>query len=208
MNTGVLLVSSLSLLAGSALGALLCAAWLRRKTKIKPRLPDHWPLRARKIVSGHEKKVWVWLRSCFPDHIVMVKVPILRFTMLHDTYNASINANTLADSRAKSEHWLELLEGIYTTFTISTAGGTIIGCVDVSGKPTFTKGSHELKETLLLDCGIAYIVVSAEKLPTAVSMRSSFLGEMEVEPVEDQVTRGGDSEFYADMHAFTKIQAR
>lgn len=138
----------------------------------------------------------------------MVKVPILRFTMLHDTYTASINANTLADSRTKSEPWLELLEGIYTTFTISTAGGTIIGCVDVSGKPNFTKGSHELKETLLLDCGIAYIVVNAEKLPTAASMRSSFLGEMEVEPVEEQVTRGADSEFYADMHAFTKMQGR
>lgn len=207
MNTGVLLVSSLSLLLGLMLGALLYAAWLRRKAKFKPRLPDHWPLRARKIVSGNEKEVWDWLRSCFPDHIVMVKVPILRFTLLDDTCNASISSNTLADSQVKSEDWLELLDGIYTTFTISTEDGKVIGCVDVSGKP-FTKGSHELKETLLLDCDIAYIVVSASKLPTVASMRSSFLGEMEIESLEDQVTRGADSEFYADMHAFTKMQGR
>ena len=77
-----------------------------------------------------------------------------------------------------------------------------------TGKPSFTKGRHELNETLLLDWGIAYIVVSAEKLPTVVSMRSSFLGEMELDPVEDQVTRGADSEFYADMHAFAKMQSR
>ena len=207
MNTGVLLVSSLSLLVGLTLGGLLYAAWLRRKAKVKPRLPDHWPLRARKIVSGNEKEVWDWLRRCFPDHVVMVKVAILRFTLLDETCNAS-SANTLADSQVKSEHWLELLDGIYTTFTISTEDGKVIGCVDVSGKPTFTRGHHELKETLLLDCGIAYIVVSASKLPTVASMRSSFLGEMEIESLEDQVTRGADSEFYADMRAFTKMQGR
>ena len=208
MNTEFLLVSSLSLLVGLTLGALLYAAWLRRKAKFKPRLPDHWPLRARKIVSGNEKEVWDWLRSCFPDHIVMVKVPILRFTLLHDTYNASISANALADSHVKSERWLELLDGIYTTFTISTEDGKVIGCVDVSGKPIFTKGSHELKETLLLDCGIAYIVVSGSKLPTLASMRASFLGEMDVESLPDQATRCADSEFYADVRKFTKMQGR
>ena len=208
MNTGVLLFSGLSLLVGLTLGALLYAAWLRRKAKVKPRLPDHWPLRARKIVSSNEKEVWAWLRRCFPDHVVMVKVPILRFTMLDDTSNASISANTVADSPVKSEHWLELLDGIYTTFAISTEDGKVIGCVDVSGKPTFTKGSHELKETLLLDCGIAYIVVSAAKLPTVASMRSSFLDEMEIESLADQITRGADSEFYADMRTFAKMQGR
>ncbi len=208
MNTGVLLFSGLSLLVGLTLGALLYAAWLRHKAKVKPRLPDHWPLRARKIVSSNEKEVWAWLRRCFPDHVVMVKVPILRFTMLDDTSNASISANTVADSPVKSEHWLELLDGIYTTFAISTEDGKVIGCVDVSGKPTFTKGSHELKETLLLDCGIAYIVVSAAKLPTVASMRSSFLDEMEIESLADQVTRGADSEFYADMRTFAKMQGR
>lgn len=208
MNTGVLLFSGLSLLVGLTLGALLYAAWLRHKAKVKPRLPDHWPLRARKIVSSNEKEVWAWLRRCFPDHVVMVKVPILRFTLLDDTSNASISANTVADSPVKSEHWLELLDGIYTTFAISTEDGKVIGCVDVSGKPTFTKGSHELKETLLLDCGIAYIVVSAAKLPTVASMRSSFLDEMEIESLADQITRGADSEFYADMRTFAKMQGR
>ena len=119
MNTGVLLASSLSLLLGLILGGLLYAAWLRRnKAKVKLRLPDHWPLRARKIVSGNEKEVWDWLRRCFPDHVVMAKVAILRFTLLDETCNASISSNTLADSQVKSEDWLELLDGIYTTFTI------------------------------------------------------------------------------------------
>lgn len=208
MNIWVLLISGLCLLVGLSLGALLYASWLRHKVNVRQRLPDHWPLRGRKIVSGNEQEVWDWLRNCFPDHVVMVKVPILRFTMLQDTYNANISANAMADARVESERWLELLSGIYTTFTISTAQGKVVGCVDVSGKPAFTKGSHELKETLLLDCGIAYVVVSPLKLPTVASMRASFLGEIEVESLVDQVTRGGDSDFHAELSTFTKLAAR
>ncbi|MEO6321334.1 MAG: DUF2726 domain-containing protein [Polaromonas sp.] len=207
LSTWVLLISGLSLLLGLTLGALLYASWLRHKVNVRQRLPDRRPLRVRKIVSGNEKEVWDWLRNCFPDHVVMVKIPILRFTMLHDTYNANISANALADANVESERWLELLNGIYTTFTISTVEGKVVGCVDVSGKPAFNKGSHELKETLLLDCRIAYVVVSALKLPTVASMRASFLGEIAVESFADQVTRGGDSDFHADLSAFTKAAA-
>ena len=207
MTTWTLLISGLSLLTGLALGALLYAGWTRHKVDVKQRLPDCWPLQVRTIVSGSEKEVWDWLRNCFADHVVMVKVPILRFTKLHDPFNANISANAMADAHTESERWLELLNGIYTTFTISTTDGKVVGCVDVSGKPAFTKGSHELKETLLLDCGIAYVVVSASKLPTVASMRASFLGEMPLESLAHQVTRGGDSDFHADLNAFTKTAA-
>ena len=194
---------------GTALGALLYATWLRHKVDVRQRLPEQWPLRVRKIVSTNEQEVWDWLRSCFPDHAVMVKVPVLRFTRLYDVSSPKINMNinSKADARIESERWLELLNGIYTTFTISTTDGKVVGCVDVSGKPAFTKGSHELKETLLLDCGIAYVVVSASELPTVASMRASFLGEMPLESLAHQVTRGGDSDFHADLNAFTKTAA-
>lgn len=207
MTTWALLISGLSLLIGLILGALFYAGWTRHKVTVRQRLPDCWPLRVRTIVSGNEKEVWDWLRNCFFDHVVMVKVPILRFTKLHDTYNANISANAMADAHIESERWLELLNGVYTTFTISTTDGKVVGCVDMSGKPAFTKGSHELKETLLLDCGIAYVVVSASELPTVASMRASFLGEMPLESLAHQVTRGGDSDFHADLNAFTKTAA-
>lgn len=195
---------------GVALGALLYASWGRHKGTVRQRFPEQWPLRVRKIVSTNEQEVWEWLRSCFPDHAVLVKVPVLRFTRLYDVSSpkTNLNINSKADARIESERWLELLNDIYTTFTISTLQGKVVGCVDVSGKPSFTKGSYALKEKLLLDCGIAYIVVSTLKLPTVNSMRSSFLDENEVEILSDQVTRGGDSDFHAELRTFTKLQAR
>ena len=137
----------------------------------------------------------------------MVKVPVLRFTMLQDASNTQLSPTALADAQVERERWLELLNGVYSTFTLCTMVGKVVGCVDVSGQSAFTQASHELKENLFLDCGIAYLVVSASNLPTVKSMRATFLGEIPVESVEHQVTRGGDSEFHADMSTFTKAVA-
>jgi len=201
------LIPGLSLLVGGWLGAWLYAAWMRRKAGTRLRLPERWPLRVRRLVSGSEKEVWDWLRNSFPGHVVMVKVPVLRFTMLQDASNTQFSASALADTQVESVRWLELLNGVYSTFTLCTVEGKVVGCVDVSGQSTFTQTSHELKENILLDCGIAYLVVSASNLPTVKSMRATFLGEIPVESVAHQVTRGGDSEFHADMSTFTKAAA-
>lgn len=204
LNAGTALVSGLSLLVGMALGGALYAGWLRRKASVRLRPPSRWPLRKRRLVNENEEQVWAWLRSSFYDHEVMVKVPALRFTMLLDTEKAKVKA----DARIESEQWLELLGGLYTTFTVCTTDGKVVGCVDVSDKPDLAKGSHELKEALLSDCGIAYTVVSASSLPDARTMRASFLGEIPVDRPEHQVTRGGDSKFHADLSAFTKQHAK
>ena len=210
MNAWIVIVSGLSLLAGMALGALLWVWWLRRRVvRDKLSLPDRWPLRGRPIVNGNEQEVWSSLRSIFHDHAVVVKIPILRFTKLHETRNLNPkrSAKNRAVERVRSDQWVEMLDGLHTTFTVCTLQGKVVGCVDVPGKLELTKANRELKEALLLDCGIAYTVVNAFNLPDVSTMRELFLGEVPIHSVEPQVTRGGDSEFHADMAAFTKQQA-
>lgn len=210
MNEWTVIASGLSLLAGMALGALLWSWWLRRpKDSDKLQLLARWPLRGRPIVNGNEQEVWRALMSIFPDHAVVVKIPILRFTKLHearDLNSSKRSAKARADDRLKSEQWLEMLDSLYATFTVCTLKGKVVGCVDVPGKLALTKANRELKEALLLDCGIAYTVVNAFNLPDASTMRELFLGELPVQTLEHQVTRGGDSEFHADLAAFTLQQ--
>ena len=203
MNAWTALMSGLVLLIGMMLGALLCAWWLHHKSNARQRPPAQWPMRARRLLTGNEDKVWRWLGNSFRDHVVLVKIPVLRFTTFLDTEKTS-SAATKAETRAERARWSELLNGIYTTFTVCTTDGKVVGCVDVSGKPTLTIGNRELKETLLSDCGIVYIVVNESSLPSASNMRTAFLGEMPIESTEHQVTHGGDSEFYADLNTFTK----
>ena len=207
------MVSVLSLLVGMLSGAWLWAGWqVRRKvgSKLVLPLPGLWPLRCRPILSSPEQEVWHSLRSVFHDHAVMVKIPILRFTQLCEPPmpKSARNAETQNDWWLKSEQWLEMLGGLYSTFTVCTLDGKVVGCVDVLGKQEGSKANHELKEAMLLDCGIAYIVTSAFNVPDVRTLRELFLGELLDAPVDQQATRGGDSDFHADMVAFASQQAK
>lgn len=198
--TGQLLVLCLALLAGTALGVGVHGWWLKRQGSAKLPLPEKWPLTSRALVNSTEEKVAVWLRQTFPDHQVMVKTPVLRFTTLLDKDKAHVSAK----AKAQNDHWLERLSGVYTTFSICTAKGKVVGCVDVPGKTPQTNASRELKEGLLSDCGIAYTVVNPSSLPAASAMRAAFLGEVLAPPVADSESiQGVDTVFRNDLKSFT-----
>ena len=146
-------------------------------------------------MTSNEYCVLKWLRNIFHDHAVMVKIPVLRFTVPLDKEK----------DQATDARWLELLTGVYTTFTVCTAKGKVVGCVDVAGKRGLSQANRELKETLLSDCGIAYTIVRGNQLPAGSAMRAAFLGEMPPEQLsEDMETRGGSSSFHADLDAFSQ----
>jgi hypothetical protein len=198
---GQMLSLLVGLVGGIILGGLIYAWHIERKNRIKLRVPERWPLVSRLLVNSTEEKVWIWLRETFHDHQVQVKIPVLRFTALAEKEKEK--EKTKASARLENESLLERLGGVYTTFTISTPTGKVVGCVDVPGKVVAPKSTRELKETLLSDCGIAYIVVNPASLPTGGAMRAAFLGEVADIMDESEETRAGSTNFHADMKAFT-----
>lgn len=194
MNTLTFLVAGVGLISGTALGVGAHAWWLRSQAHNRMRLPSKWPLAARVMMTNEEYEVFKWLRTTFHDHLLMVKLPVLRFTV-------PVNK----DKNGGGERWQDMLGGVYCTFTVCTANGNVVGCVDVPGKRGSNKGNRELKESLLSDCKIAYTAVRSVKLPRPSAMRAAFLGEVEMEDLaEAQATRGGNSSFQADLDSFTK----
>ena len=194
MNLSTFLLLGLALVAAAVLGAVLYAAWLRWQSVASLRLPDRWPLVARVMVTNQEHEVLKWLRATFHEHLVMVKLPVLRFTT---PVNKEKNGGGI--------RWQELLGGVYCTFTVCTTNGNVLGCVDVLGKHGMSKANRSLKEALLSDCHIAYTVVRSKALPRGSAMRAAFLGELESEDqIEEQSTRGGSTSFHADMDSFTR----
>ena len=176
-------------------GGVLVYAWtLRRQAAERMRLPQAWPLAARSIVNDEEREVLRWLYVTFHDHLVMVKVSVLRFT-----------SPVHSDRDGTAIRWQSLLNGVYCTFTICTPDGKVVGCMDVSGKRGVSKAKRDLKEHLLADCGIGYAVLNPRELPKASAMRAAFLGEIEAgDTWQDQETRGGDSSFHADLDSFNQ----
>lgn len=212
MNASTIIVVGLALLGGVALGALLSRWRAGRKADTEhASLPAQWPLQARTVVNDVENTVWHGLRSMFHDHVVLVKIPVLRFTRLHGsaTPNAEPSLRGKAESGTPLVHkrWLERLEGVYTTFTVCTLNGKVIGCVDVPGSRGFSKGSSEMKEALLLHCDIAYAVASTLAPSDAAKLRELFLGELPAEASAEQVTWGGNSNFYSELTAFNQQAA-
>lgn len=205
MNLTTFLMTLLGIAVGMLAGALLYAWRLRREASERLRLPSTWPLKARGVVTTQEQNVWTWLRSTFPDHMVMVKVPVLRFTI-------PLERREREGGRDPGERWLELLNGVYTTFTVCTTDGKVVGCVDVPGKRGFNQAGRDMKESLLSDCGIPYVIVYATHLPAGDALRAAFLGEIPVSLRQDgqdhQETRVGDTRFHEELDAFTQQRVR
>lgn len=201
MNSLTWLWLVLGVAAGAGAGVLLDRVWLRHHAERKLRLPARWLLNARGLVTSEEMEVWKWLRAAFPDHAVLVKVPVMRFTVPSKRDAAG----------SPEQDWHELLNGVYCSFTVSTLEGKVVGCVDVPGKRGLAKAQRDIKESLLLECGIGYTTVRSSSLPSASAMRTAFLGEVEVEVAaqrEAEETRGGDSSFHAALHDFTSEKVR
>jgi len=179
VNPSIWLLPLAGVLLGAALGIFLHWGWARRQNSDKLRLPARWLLHARALVTPEEQEVWKWLRKAFSDHAVMVKVPVMRFT-IPTTRNRPDN---------KDQHWHQLLEGVYCTFSICALDGKVVGCVDVPGKRGLSRDQREMKEDLLLECGIGYTTVRSNSLPSAGAMRTAFLGEALRPEIEAQATR-------------------
>lgn len=181
-----------ALLMGAVLGAGGFALLLRYKAKASMQLPDQWLLTSRVLMSSEEHEVFKWLSTVFHDHLVMVKVPVLRFTLPTEK------------DKNSAEHWQTLLGGVYCTFTVCTPNGNVVGCVDVPGKRGLKKGNREVKESLLSDCRIAYTVVRSVQMPKTIAMRAAFLGEMEQEDHPKTLPPvGNDSAFFKELNEFT-----
>jgi hypothetical protein len=155
-------------LVGISAGILGNLWWTRRLAKERRRIPRHWPLDPRRMVSSAESRVWRWLSRVFFDHHVMIKVPVTRFTM--------------ARSKENTAHWYQLLSGVYCTFAVCGSDGRVVGCVDVAGPKGVSRSNRLLKLTLLSQCGIAYCVVKPEDLPALADIRTEFLGDEALMP--------------------------
>ena len=197
MNFTTLTMTLIGVGTGLMVGVFLTAWQMRRAERAQLRIPAKWPLVARALLTPGEAEVWQWLRSTFHDHLVMIKTPVLRFTI------------PMEGERHKSRELLEMLNGVYTTFTVCTTDGTVVGCVDVPGTRGLPQSNREIKEALLSDCNISYTVVPSNRLPKVEAMRAAFLGEI----VDDFLTEpqpvfSEDHTFQDEVALFTQEKVR
>jgi hypothetical protein len=150
-------------LVGTALGAGIFYWRNQTAQREHRRIPKEWPLKLRLLVNSRERRVWVWLAKVMFDQQILIKLPVTRFT----TPAVNTDAN----------HWYQILNGLYCTFTVCDTEGRVIGCVDVPGPQGLSMSNQTLKHTLLSQCGVRYWVVDPDNLPHLAQIRTAFLGE-------------------------------
>ncbi len=148
------------ILASLSLALLLAAAtlWLIRRSKPKPRpLPTEWTLTARPVFSSDERRVYRQLREALPHHIVLSKLPLVRFCQPTDPQEVRF--------------WYELLGGINVTFAICSANGRVLAAIDLDNERTPSRRATQIKQSVLAACRVRYLQCPVDHLPSVPELQ-------------------------------------
>ncbi len=151
METGpwVAAVVAVSLLAVVLLGWV----WLsRRPPRVAP-LPTDWTLSARPVFSTDERRVYKLMREALPHHIVLSKLPLVRFCQPSDP--------------SEVRYWYELLGSINVTFAVCSANGRVLAAIDLDTDRGNSRRVLQIKQSVLGACRVRYLRCPVDNLPSA-----------------------------------------
>ncbi|MBL0092827.1 MAG: DUF2726 domain-containing protein [Piscinibacter sp.] len=110
------LTIALAALAGIVAASVVWLWWSRRPAK-PTALPNDWALTARPVFSTDERRVYRLLREALPHHIVLSKLPLVRFSQPVDP--------------SRVRYWYDLLGSIHVAFAVCSANGRVLAAIDL-----------------------------------------------------------------------------
>ncbi|UXH79302.1 DUF2726 domain-containing protein [Roseateles amylovorans] len=144
-------------LSGLVVVAMAMVLVSRRQHRRRKPLPTQWSLAARPVFSTDERRVFRLLREALPHHLVMCKLPIVRFCQPTEAKDV--------------RYWYDLLGGISVNFAICSPNGRVLAAIDLdTGRPGSAR-SLEIKQSVLTACRIRYLRTTAEQLPSASELQ-------------------------------------
>jgi hypothetical protein len=143
----VLASLSIALLLGAGIIALLKGS---RRRPVS--LPTEWALTSRPVFSTDERRVYRQLREALPHHIVLSKLPLVRFCQPSDPQEVRF--------------WYDLLGAIHVTFAICSANGRVLAAIDLDNARAGSRRSIQIKQSVLGACRVRYLRCSVDHLPS------------------------------------------
>ena len=126
------------------------------KAGSKP-LPTDWNLAARPVFSGDERRVYRLLREALPHHIVLSKLPLVRFSQ--------------PERSAEVRFWYDLLGAINVTFAVCSANGRVLAAIDLDTERGNSRRILQIKQSVLGACRIRYLRCPVDNLPTIAELQ-------------------------------------
>ena len=127
-----------------------------RKPQVKP-LPTEWSLAPRPVFSTDERRVYRQLREALPHHIVLSKLPLVRFCQPNDPQDVRF--------------WYELLGSIHVTFAICSANGRVLAAIDLDTDRGNSRRVLQIKQSVLGACRVRYLRCPVDHLPSVAELQ-------------------------------------
>ena len=124
----------------------------RRRQQQQPPLPTEWALTARPVFNTDERRVYRQLREALPHHIVLSKLPLVRFCQPIDPQ--------------QTRYWYQLLGSINVTFAICSANGRVLAAIDLDNDRNPSRRAVQTKQAVLGACRIRYLRCPVDHLPS------------------------------------------
>ena len=144
-------IVALVVLLVALIGAVAWRITRDRKPQVRP-LPTEWSLAPRPVFSTDERRVYRQLREALPHHIVLSKLPLVRFCQPNDPQDVRF--------------WYELLGSIHVTFAICSANGRVLAAIDLDNARAGSQRSIQIKQSVLGACRVRYLRCSVDHLPS------------------------------------------
>ena len=122
-------------LSALAVLGLLAALLLRRPRRERKPLPTEWSLSPRPVFSADERRVFRLLREALPHHVVLCKLPVVRFCQPTEARDV--------------RYWYELLGGISVNFAICSPNGRVLAAIDLETDRPGSSRSLQIKQAVL-----------------------------------------------------------
>jgi len=142
-----------------AMLVLALAAWAlnSRKPKKPAPLPAEWALTARPVFSTDERRVYRLLREALPHHIVLSKLPLVRFCQPTDPDEV--------------RYWYDLLGNNHVTFAVCSANGRVLAAIDLDTDRGNSRRVLQIKQSVLGACRVRYLRCPVENLPSVAELQ-------------------------------------
>jgi hypothetical protein len=133
--------------------ALLVGRWLARRTPAVAPLPTQWALSARPVFSTDERRVYKLMREALPHHVILSKLPLVRFCQPSDP--------------GEVRFWYDLLGSINVTFAVCSANGRVLAAIDLDIDRGNSRRILQIKQSVLGACRVRYLRCPVDNLPSA-----------------------------------------
>jgi hypothetical protein len=153
--------------ASTLIGVALLLVWRgAMMTRQSSDLPDDWPLAQRPLFTLAEREMYTRLRAALPQHIVLAKVPLVRFSQPLD--------------KKERAYWFNLLGPLHVSFIVCADSGKVLAAVDVERHDRHTtQRASTIKQAVLATCRIRYLKCLEDQLATPAELQLLVPPQME-----------------------------